>query len=116
GTTISDQYLIGFSPSLTAGIWTGFDRGKQLEDLTDKAASKKIWIDFMETVHEGRTPEPFLPPKGVKGVVVDIETGGIAVNECEKQRLVYVKEKDEPKKLCTDRSLREQTINGDENR
>ena len=30
GTTISDQYLIGFTPSLTAGIWTGFDVGKQL--------------------------------------------------------------------------------------
>ncbi|WP_301107269.1 transglycosylase domain-containing protein [Sporosarcina sp.] len=108
GTTISDQYLIGFSPSLTAGIWTGFDRGKQLENLNDKAASKKIWIDFMETVHEGSIPEPFLPPTGVQSVIVDIETGGIAVNECPKQRVVYVKDKDAPKKLCTDRSLREQ--------
>ncbi len=48
GTTISDQYLIGFTPSLTAGIWTGFDVGRQLSDAQDKAASKKIWIDFME--------------------------------------------------------------------
>ncbi|WP_153720806.1 transglycosylase domain-containing protein [Sporosarcina cascadiensis] len=108
GTTISDQYLIGFSPSLTAGIWTGFDRGKQLENLDDKAASKKIWIDFMETVHEGSIPEPFLPPTGVQSVIVDIETGGIAVNECPKQRVMYVKDQDVPKKLCTDRSLREQ--------
>lgn len=108
GTTISDQYLIGFSPSLTAGIWTGFDRGKQLEDLNDKAASKKIWIDFMEEVHAGTAPEPFVPPSGVQGVIVDIETGGIAVNECPKQRLMYLRDKDVPKKLCTDRSLREQ--------
>ncbi|WP_342536873.1 PBP1A family penicillin-binding protein [Sporosarcina sp. FSL K6-3508] len=115
GTTISDQYLIGFSPSLTAGIWTGFDRGKQLEDLNDKAASKKIWIDFMEKVHEGSTPEPFLPPSGVQGVIVDIETGGIAVNECTKQRLMYVRDKDVPKKLCTDRSLREQNSGEQEN-
>lgn len=114
GTTISDQYLIGFSPSLTAGIWTGFDRGKLLEDLEDKAVSKKIWIDFMETAHEGTAPEPFLPPKGVQGVIVDIETGGIAVNECPKQRLVYVKDKDVPKRLCTDRSLREQNYGEDE--
>ncbi|WOV87948.1 PBP1A family penicillin-binding protein [Sporosarcina oncorhynchi] len=108
GTTISDQYLIGYTPSLTAGIWTGYDIGQQLTSLEDKAASKKIWIDFMETVHAGKTPEPFVPPIGVAGVIVDIETGGIAVNECPKQRLIYVKEKDKPQKLCTDRSLREQ--------
>lgn len=113
GTTISDQYLIGYSPSLTAGIWTGYDVGQQLTDLTDKAASKKIWIDFMETVHEGKTPEPFIPPKGVNGVIVDIETGGIAVNECTKQRLVYLKEKDMPQKLCTDKNLREQNSGED---
>lgn len=115
GTTISDQYLIGFSPTLTAGIWTGFDRGKQLEDLEDKSVSKKVWIDFMEAAHEGTAPQPFLPPSGVQGVIVDIETGGIAVNECPKQRLVYVKDKDVPKKLCTDRSLREQHSGEEEN-
>ena len=115
GTTISDQYLIGFSPTLTAGIWTGFDRGKQLENLEDKSVSKKVWIDFMEAAHEGTAPQPFLPPSGVQGVIVDIETGGIAVNECAKQRLIYVKDKDVPKKLCTDRSLREQHSGEEEN-
>ncbi|MBB4823125.1 1A family penicillin-binding protein [Sporosarcina luteola] len=114
GTTISDQYLIGFTPSLTAGIWTGFDVGQHLTEFEDKAASKRIWIDFMESVHEGKTEEPFIPPNGVNGVIVDVETGGIAVNECPKQRLVYVKEKDMPQKLCTDRSLREDRLSGDE--
>ncbi|WP_262174428.1 transglycosylase domain-containing protein [Saccharococcus sp. Marseille-Q5394] len=114
GTTISDQYLIGYTPSLTAGIWTGYDVGQQLTELEDKAASKKIWIDFMETVHAGKTPEPFIPPKGVSSVIVDVETGGIAVNECPKQRLMYLKEKDMPQKLCTDKNLREQRNNGDE--
>lgn len=107
GTTISDQYLVGYSPSLTAGVWTGFDVGKQLEDPADKAASKKIWIEFMETAHSGKSAEPFVPPKGVSSVIVDVETGGLAVAECERQRLVYVKDKDVPEKLCTDKSLLE---------
>lgn len=111
GTTISDQYLIGYTPTLTAGIWTGYDVGKQLTDLDDKSASKKIWIDFMEKVHEGKPPEPFIPPSGVQSVIVDIETGGIAVNECPNQRQIYVKDKDMPQKLCTDRSLREERSN-----
>ncbi len=112
GTTISDQYLIGYSPTLTAGIWTGYDVGKQLENAIDKSVSKQIWIEFMEGAHEGLSPEPFLPPKGVKGVTVDIETGGLAVEGCSKQRLVYLKEKDVPKQLCTDKTLRESRLKG----
>ncbi|KXH83936.1 transglycosylase domain-containing protein [Sporosarcina sp. HYO08] len=113
GTTISDQYLIGYTPSLTAGVWTGFDKGKQLTDPQDKGATKKIWIDFMETALQGQKPEAFIPPKGVNGIVIDVETGGIAVNECDKQRLVYVKEKDIPQKLCTDKDLREKRKQGE---
>ncbi|WP_124068759.1 transglycosylase domain-containing protein [Filibacter tadaridae] len=112
GTTISDQYLIGFTPSLTAGIWTGYDVGEQLTDEQDKAASKNIWIEFMETAHEGQKPEPFIPPEGVNGVVIDVLTGGIAVEGCSKQRLVYVKEKNMPQKLCTDKTLREKRSSG----
>ncbi len=112
GTTLSDQYLIGYSPTLTAGIWTGYDVGRQIEDAQDKAASKRIWIDFMEAAHSGQRPEPFLPPSGVKGVTVDIETGGLAVDGCSKQRLVYVKERDVPKQLCTDKTLRETRLQG----
>ena len=66
----------------------------------------------METVNRGTPPEPFIPPKGVNGVIIDVDTGGIAVSECEKQRLVYVKEKDMPQKLCTDKTLREQRSSG----
>ena len=112
GTTVSDQYLIGFTPSLTAGIWTGYDVGEQLTDTADKAASKKIWIDFMEQVHSGKPPEPFVPPDGVSSVIVDIDTGGLAVSECTNQRLVYVNDKDMPQKLCTDKGLQENRTQG----
>ena len=107
GTTLWDQHLIGFSPSLAAGIWTGYDVDLRLESSEDKAASKKIWIEFMEAVHSGKPVEAFIPPDGVNGVIVDVETGGLAVTECEKQRLVYVKERDMPQKLCTDKSLQD---------
>lgn len=107
GTTISDQYLIGYSPSLTAGVWTGFDEGVQLTEAEDKDASKKIWIEFMETAHSGKKIEAFIPPKGVSSAIIDIETGGLAVSECERQRLVYLKDKDMPQKLCTDKTLQD---------
>ncbi|WP_313893307.1 PBP1A family penicillin-binding protein [Psychrobacillus sp.] len=116
GTTISDQYLIGFSPQLTAGVWNGFDQGKQVSDAEAKQVTKQVWIEFMEKAHQGLPVEPFIPPSGVRGVIVDIETGGIATSACKKQRLVYLKEKDVPTKLCTDPKLKQQTFepNGSE--
>ena len=30
GSTNSDQWLIGFTPKLTAGVWNGYDQGKTL--------------------------------------------------------------------------------------
>lgn len=118
GTTESDQYLIGYSPSLTAGVWNGYDIGKNIDVQENQSVTKNIWIEFMEKVHSGKTPEPFVPPAGVNSVIVDIETGGLAVSDCSKQRLMYLKEKDLPQKLCTDPALQEmhQSGSGDENK
>jgi len=101
GSTNSDQWLIGFTPSLTAGVWNGYDQGKNLTTKEDTAATKKIWIDFMENVNKGTKNEDFVKPKNVKGVVVDIETGKLATDACPKQRLVYLDAKDVPTEKCT---------------
>ena len=53
GSTNSDQWLIGFTPRLTAGVWNGYDQGKNLTTKEDTAATKQIWIDFMEAVNKG---------------------------------------------------------------
>lgn len=102
GTTVSDQWIIGFSPTLTAGVWNGYDQGKTLSSSSDMSAHKQVWIDFMETVHKDKPNESFDVPDGVKGVVIDIETGKLATDACPKQRLIYLKEEDIPTKKCTD--------------
>ncbi|WP_449442583.1 transglycosylase domain-containing protein [Ureibacillus acetophenoni] len=81
GSTVSDNWLIGFTPSLTAGVWNGYDMGKTLSDQSEKAATKLIWIDFMESVLKGTENESFEVPSGVEGVVVDIDSGKLAT-EC----------------------------------
>lgn len=101
GSTNSDQWLIGYTPNLTAGVWNGYDQGKNLTAKEDMAATKQIWIDFMETVNSGTKNQDFKKPKGVKGVVVDIETGKLASNACPKQRLVYLETEDVPTDKCS---------------
>ena len=72
-----------------------------------KLLQRKYGLNLWKRCIAENRLKPFIPPDGVNGVIVDIETGGLAVTECEKQRLVYVKEKDMPQKLCTDKSLQD---------
>lgn len=50
GTTndFTDAWFIGFSPSITCGVWVGFDEKKSLgEKETGARAALPIWTDFM---------------------------------------------------------------------
>jgi penicillin-binding protein 1A len=77
GTTndYTDAWFIGFSPSITCGVWVGFDEKKQLgENETGGHAALPIWIDFMREVvsDPARKNEAFLPIEdaGKKGPAV----------------------------------------------
>jgi penicillin-binding protein 1A len=51
GTTndFTDSWFIGFTPSVTAGAWVGFDEKKSLgDDETGARVALPIWIDFMK--------------------------------------------------------------------
>jgi penicillin-binding protein 1A len=67
GTTndFTDAWFIGYTPSLTAGAWTGFDEKVTLGDKeTGAKAALPIWMDFMREVLKDKPPEAFeAPPK-----------------------------------------------------
>jgi penicillin-binding protein 1A len=53
GTTndYTDAWFIGFSPSMTCGVWVGFDEKKNLgENETGGHAALPLWMDFMREV------------------------------------------------------------------
>ncbi len=68
GTTndFTDAWFVGFSPSITCGVWVGFDEKKTLGDKeTGARAALPIWIDFMRIALQGRESEDFAaPPPG----------------------------------------------------
>jgi len=64
GTTndFTDAWFLGFTPSLTMGVWVGFDAKVTLGDKeTGGKAALPIWLDTMQQIYKGRPPEFFRP-------------------------------------------------------
>jgi penicillin-binding protein 1A len=62
GTTndFTDAWFIGFSPSLTAGVWIGYDEKKTLGPKESGAqAALPMWIDFMKAAIADKPDEKF---------------------------------------------------------
>src|SRR5947207_5479567 len=62
GTTndFTDAWFIGYTPSLVAGAWVGFDEKVTLGDKeTGGKAALPMWIDFMKEVYKDKPVEQF---------------------------------------------------------
>jgi penicillin-binding protein 1A len=72
----SDAWFIGYTPSLIAGVWVGFDDKTSLgKNETGARAALPIWISFMDQALKNTPIETPKPPKGITLIKVDIETG-----------------------------------------
>lgn len=63
GTTsdFTDAWFLGFSPSVTCGVWVGYDSRESLgEKETGAKAALPIWINFMRAAIAGKDDERFL--------------------------------------------------------
>jgi len=72
----ADAWFIGYTPSLLAGVWVGFDDKTSLgKNETGARAALPIWISFMDRVLKKMPIEDFKVPQGVIMMKVNIETG-----------------------------------------
>jgi penicillin-binding protein 1A len=66
GTTndFTDAWFVGFSPSITTGVWMGFDdKGRSLGNKeSGGVAALPIWMDFMREAIKEHPNEDFAPP------------------------------------------------------
>jgi penicillin-binding protein 1A len=66
GTTndFTDAWFVGFSPTMTCGVWIGFDTKKSLGDKeTGARAALPIWMDFMKSaIAKSGAHVDFQPP------------------------------------------------------
>ncbi len=81
GTTddTRDAWFMGFTPSLVAGVWVGFDQERPMgrQEVGGRAAAP-IWLYFAEKAMAGTPVELFPVPEGIVFVRVDPKTGAPA--------------------------------------
>ncbi|MDY5016493.1 MAG: PBP1A family penicillin-binding protein [Eubacteriales bacterium] len=61
GTTTDDydRWFIGYTPNYVAGVWYGYDNGRELKMQTNHNPAVEIWSSVMTKVMEGIEYEPF---------------------------------------------------------
>lgn len=81
GTTdeYKDAWFIGYTPSLVAGVWVGYDDSKPLGRAeVGGVAAAPIWLYFMEKALAGQPADDFRAPEGMVFVKIDPRTGLLA--------------------------------------
>lgn len=100
GSTSTDSWMIGYTPQLVAGVWTGYDQGKKIEIPAEKNYAKKIWASYMEEGLSGQPPKPFKETGNVVGLKVNPTSGKLATDACPVSRLTYYVKGTEPVEYC----------------
>ncbi|MBI3645805.1 MAG: transglycosylase domain-containing protein, partial [Acidobacteriales bacterium] len=87
GTTndFTDAWFMGFSPSLTCGVWIGYDEKKSLGPKESGGhTALPIWIQFMNVALAGKDPGEFQPPPAVPpSVAQKLDTPDVAPGDGE---------------------------------
>ena len=79
GTT--NLWFCGYTPYLTASIWTGYDDNQPMEDKVDGQYHKYMWRNVMKRIHEDYEYKDFKMPASLTTKKVCAETGKIASTE-----------------------------------
>jgi len=81
GTTsdFTDAWFLGFSPSVTCGVWVGYDSRQSLgEKETGARAALPIWMTFMKAAIQGKDDEQFLGEEEETNNLKAANTAGVS--------------------------------------
>lgn len=85
GTTddFRDNWFIGFTPQITAGVWVGFDDNTSIgHNMTGSANGLPIWTRIMLAAHQNLPVEDFTIPPGIVFADICSESHKLATSHC----------------------------------
>lgn len=103
GTTNSgeDAWFVGYTPSLVAGIWFGYDQPRQ---ISTSASGGRLAAPAWAEMYQGGWREPpnssFVLPAGMVPVMTDPQSGELATEWCPTRTRAWYKPGSEPQNEC----------------
>jgi len=83
----TDAWFIGYTPSLVAGVWVGFDQKVSMGRRgTGAHMALPIWATFMARATDGQPDEPFVRPPGIVEKLICLRSGKLATARCDSTR------------------------------
>lgn len=98
GTTISDSWMIGYTPQLLTGVWVGHDKANLKKGEGQHA--KRIWANFIEDALQDKLKLPFAKPSNVVALKINPDNGRLATDACPVQHVSYFVKGTEPLEYC----------------
>jgi penicillin-binding protein 1A len=97
----NDVWFVGYTPTLVAGIWFGYDTPRQITyNPSGGRLAAPAWADFyMAGWHEPRG-SAFAVPAGLVEATVDPESGELATDWCPRRVKQWFKVGLEPREEC----------------
>jgi penicillin-binding protein 1A len=104
GTTNNnaDVWFVGYTPTLVAGVWFGYDTPRQLSgNASGGRLAAPAWADFyVNGWRERGNASAWQPPPGMVRAVIDAQTGELASEWCEHTVVEWFKPGMEPTNYC----------------
>ncbi|HET9452739.1 MAG TPA: hypothetical protein VFO66_00545, partial [Gemmatimonadaceae bacterium] len=103
GTTNNgaDVWFVGYTPTLVAGIWFGYDDPRPIGDRASGGRyAVPAWADFYRNGWKEPRNSAWLPPDGMIMRVIDPTTGLIATEWCPAREHEWFKPSDAPNETC----------------
>ncbi|MDH4162426.1 MAG: PBP1A family penicillin-binding protein [Nitrospirota bacterium] len=85
GTTndYRDAWFIGYTPTLAAGVWVGYDDQRSLgSKATGARAALPLWMTFMKQALRGTEPADFPVPANIIFKNIDPRSGLLSSEQC----------------------------------
>jgi len=96
-----DNWFVGYSPQITAGVWVGFDDKTSIGRNQDGAKNGlPVWTEFMIAAHDSLQILDFEEPEGIVHLDACLESGEIATDRCVKVRNELYIEGTQPTTTC----------------
>ncbi|MEP6493898.1 MAG: PBP1A family penicillin-binding protein [bacterium] len=97
----TDAWFVGYSPTLVAGIWFGYDTPRQIStNATGGRLAAPAWAEFYQAGWHEPRGSAFAVPVGMVPAVVDPQSGELATDWCPSRQRQWFKPGSEPQEPC----------------